>query len=66
MVLESYDKYEFKLLDGNGYSPSQFIRELNKLGNEGWKVIQSYGDPFRYDGDAHVLLERKITCDKLS
>ena len=65
MVLESYDKYEFKLLECGGYSPTQFVRKLNELGQEGWQVVQTYGNIFKSLSDANILLERKITCTKV-
>ena len=65
MILESYDKYEFQLLECGGYSPPQFVRKLNELGQEGWKVVQSFGSIFNSFGDAKVLMERKITCTKV-
>lgn len=65
MMLESYDKYEFKLLECNGYSPTQFVRKLNELGQEGWRVVQTYGSIFRALSEANILLERKITCTKV-
>ena len=39
MVLESYDKYEFQLIECNGYTPTQLVRKLNEMGNEGWRVV---------------------------
>lgn len=66
MILESYDKYEYEVFDCGGYSPSQIIRHLNLLGQEGYRVIQSYGDIFHNNSGATVLLERKITCEKVS
>ena len=65
MVLESYDKYEFQLLECGGYSPPQFVRKLNELGQEGWQVVQTYGNIFKSLSEANVLLERKITCTKV-
>ncbi len=66
MILESYDRYEFKLLECNGLTPTRFVQKLNELGNEGWKVVQSYGSLFTHSFDeAKVLLERKIICTKV-
>lgn len=65
MIVESYDKYEFKLLECAGYSPTQLIRKLNELGQEGWQVVQSYGSLFKSLEDTKILMERKINCVKM-
>ena len=65
MILESFDKFEYKLLECNGCSPSQIIKKLNEAGNEGWESIYVYGDLFKAYGDASILLKRKITCTKV-
>ena len=65
MVLESYDKYEFQIIECNGYTPTQLVRKLNEMGNEGWRVVQSYGSLFRALSEASILMERKITCTKV-
>ena len=65
MVLESYNKFEFKLLECGGYSPSQLVKKLNELGQEGWQVVQTYGNMFKALSEANILMERKITCTKV-
>lgn len=65
MILESYDKYEFQLIECSGYSSTQLIRKLNELGNNGWCIIQSYGNPFENLNNAKILMERKIISTKV-
>ena len=64
MILESYDKYEFTLLDCTALTPSRLIEKLNKLGNEGWRVVQQFGPVLKFTDKASLLLQRKINVTK--
>lgn len=64
MILESYDKYEFTLLDCTALTPSRLIEKLNKLGNEGWRVVQQFGQVLKFSDKASLLLQRKINVTK--
>lgn len=64
MILESYDKYEFTLLDCTTLTSSRLIEKLNKLGNEGWCVVQQFGSVLNFSDKASLLLQRKINVTK--
>ena len=65
MILESYNKFEFNMLECGSYTPTQLVKKLNELGNEGWEVVQQFGSFFKSMDSAYLLLQRKIECTKV-
>lgn len=61
MELQYYDKFEYTVKQFSGYSISKIVDELNKLGQEGWELINNITDAI---GRPQYILKRKITCQK--
>lgn len=64
MTLEYYDKFEYMMLDISGRTNRGIIDELNKLGNDGWEVINLPHLDNGYISGNNILLKRKIITVK--
>jgi len=60
-MIETYNKFEFKLLQCNNLTPQSLIKKLNELGQNGWEVVRQFGGSLfaNFDG-VSILLQRKI------
>lgn len=57
MQIEYYEKFEYMYKQFSGYSMSKIIGELNKLGQEGWELINDMKDEI---GRPRYVFKRKI------
>lgn len=59
MELQSYEKFEYTYKQFNGYSISKIVDELNKLGQEGWELINNIKDEI---GRPRYIFKRTLIC----
>jgi len=59
MELQYFEKFEYTYKTYNGFTISKIIDELNKMGSDGWELIDGIKDEI---GRNRYIFKRKITC----
>ena len=62
MELQYFDKFEYTYKQYAGYSISKIVEELNKMGQEGWELINIVKDEI---GRSRYILKRRIICKQV-
>ena len=62
MELQYFDKFEYTYKQYAGYSIGKIVEELNKMGQEGWELINIVKDEI---GRSRYILKRRIICKQV-
>jgi len=62
MELQYFEKFEYTYKIYNGFTISKIIDELNKMGSDGWELIDGIKDEI---GRNRYIFKRKIVCTVL-
>ena len=62
MELQYFEKFEYTYKQYAGYSIVKIVEELNKMGEEGWELMNIMKDEI---GRPRYIFKRKIICKKL-
>ena len=62
MELQYFDKFEYTYKQYAGYSIGKILEELNKMGQEGWELINIIKDEI---GRSRYIFKRRIICKQV-
>ena len=62
MELQYFDKFEYTYKQYTGYSIGKIVEELNKMGQEGWELINIIKDEI---GRSRYIMKRRIMCKQV-
>ena len=62
MELQYFDKFEYTYKQYAGYSIGKIVEELNKMGQEGWELINIVKDEI---GRSRCIFKLRIICKQV-
>lgn len=62
MELQYFNKFEYTYKQYAGYSIGKIVEELNKMGQEGWELINIVKDEI---GRSRYIFKRRIICKQV-
>ena len=62
MELQYFDKFEYTYKQYAGYSIGKIVEELNKMGHEGWELVNIIKDEI---GRSRYIFKRRIICKQV-
>jgi hypothetical protein len=62
MEIQRFDKFEYCYKTFSGFSVSKIIDEFNKLGQDGWELINEMKDNI---GRNIYVFKRRLICNKV-
>jgi len=62
MEIQYYDKFEYAYKQYSGYTIAKVVDELNKMGQEGWELINNIKDEI---GRPRYIFKRRIICKQV-
>lgn len=62
MEIQYYDKFEYTYKQYSGYTITKVVDELNKMGQEGWELINNIKDEI---GRPRYIFKRRIICKQV-
>lgn len=61
METQYFEKFEYTYKQYSGYTIAKVVEELNKMGAEGWELINNIKDEI---GRPRYIFKRKIVCKR--
>ena len=62
MELQYFEKFEYTYKQYAGYTIAKVVDELNKMGQDGWELINNIKDEI---GRPRYIFKRKIICKQI-